>query len=142
MTMSATALLAQADAAAEEGAVVQDFLKTSYGDIQPRKSWEYSPRSNTEPTRSIEMIKSYLEMVAEKGHAAHPQFKGYWKDWRLGKMARRAEFKGGSAAEKGDYVLISPRANLEMFEVHFGVSIYNVRCNGNCGVALSEVIIL
>lgn len=61
-------------------------------------------RINALDAAQPQALAAEVRRVAEAAHAAFPQFHGHWDGWKLGRMTRDLETKGGRIAG-GDIVL-------------------------------------
>lgn len=86
-----------------------------------------------------------IKFRAEELNEIHPQFKGHWDNWKLGRATKRCMGKHNMVhAEIGDYVLVSPQAHiLELEGGHqFCATIFSLRTNCNCGVEVNDIEVL
>jgi hypothetical protein len=85
---------------------------------------------NTAGTTSFALAERLARRFAEERHHALAQYADAWDDWKLGRISRTVETKGGVRFVEGDLVLFSVSYRFMQTEVHA----YSVR--GMCNVSL------
>jgi hypothetical protein len=75
-------------------------------------------------------LAAEVRRVAEATHAQYPQFRGHWDGWKLGRMTRDLETKGGHIVA-GDIVLFR---EVDLAPLRPDLTVYSVR--RGCDVAV------
>lgn len=124
------------------GAEIQEFLATRFGFVPSMEGWDIRPGQQHDLSRVISLIRDHLEMVAEMSHSQYSQYKDHWKGWRLGRMTRDVELKGGRMIRKDDYVLVNPQAYIPVLTFNPSFSVFSLRIMGDAGVNYGDFEIL
>jgi hypothetical protein len=71
--------------------------------VRPRDAEQ--DRINGLDASQPQALAAEVRRVAEAAHAQHPQYRGHWEGWSLGRMKRDLEMAGGVIVE-GDILLV------------------------------------